>query len=152
MTTNDTSTLALRSNHHRRIKAVFLILGVIIITLVAASVAFFFESPSINYKFGWDKIMLRAAKTIGLIAAVLLLLQVPLAGRFKFLDRIFSLPALYNLHHLNGTIILMLMVVHPILVTIPEDRVMIPFEIGYWPEWVGAALLVAVFVQVVVGE
>lgn len=148
MTTNYTQ-LALRRNRNRRILALVLILCVVILILAAASIAFFFESPSINYKFGWDKIMLRAAKTIGLIAAVLLLLQLPLAGRFKFLDRIFSLPALYSLHHINGYIILMLIVVHPILVTIPEDRMMIPFEIRYWPEWVGAALLVAVFVQIV---
>ena len=152
MTTNDTSTLALRSNHHRRIKAVFLILGVIIITLAAASVAFFFESPSINYKFGWDKIILRAAKIIGLIAAVLLFLQLPLAGRFKFLDRIFSLPGLYNLHRINGYLILMLIMLHPILVTIPEDRLMIPFEARYWPEWIGAALLTTVILQIVLSK
>ncbi len=152
MTTNHTHTLALRTHRNRRSQAFVLILGLVILILAAASLAFFFESPSINYKFGWEKIMLRAAKTIGLIAAVLLLLQLPLAGRFKYLDRIFSLPGLYNLHRLNGYIVLMLIVVHPILVTIPEDRMMIPFETRYWPEWVGAALLLALFVQIVLAR
>ena len=152
MTTSDTSTLALRSNRHRRFQAVVLISGVSLIALAAASVAFFFESPSINYKFGWDKIMLRAAKIIGLIAAVLLFLQLPLAGRFKFLDRIFSLPGLFNVHRINGYVILMLIVLHPILVTIPEDRLKIPFEVRYWPEWIGAALLATVFVQVILSR
>jgi predicted ferric reductase len=46
----------------------------------------------------------------------------------------------------------MLIVAHPILVTIPEDRLMIPFETRYWPEWVGAALLVALFIQIVLAR
>ena len=96
--------------------------------------------------------MLRAAKVIGLIAAVLLLLQVPLAGRFKILDRLFSLPGLYKLHRINGYIILALIAIHPILVTIPEDRLMIPFEARYWPEWIGAALLIAVLIQIVLSR
>ena len=152
MTTSDSSPLALKSNRYRRFQAAALISGVVLITLAAASVAFLFESPSIHYKFGWDKIMLRAAKIIGLIAAVLIFLQLPLAGRFKLLDRIFSLPSLYNQHRINGYVILMLIVIHPILVTIPEDRLMIPFEVRYWPEWIGAALLVAVFVQIVLSR
>ena len=152
MTTNYSSTLALKSNRRRRFQAVVLISGVILTALAAASVAFFFESPSIHYKFGWDKIMLRAAKIIGLISAVLIFLQLPLAGRFKFLDRIFSLPGLNNLHRTNGYLILMLIMTHPILVTIPEDRLMIPFEARYWPEWIGAALLVAVCVQIILSR
>jgi predicted ferric reductase len=148
MATNSTENFALRRNRKRLFSIIALVLAVAVILLAAASIAFLFESPSIMYKFGWDKVMLRAAKVIGLMAAVLLLLQVPLAGRFKFLDRIFSLPGLCKMHRINGYIILLLIAIHPFLVTIPEDRLMIPFEGRYWPEWIGAALLVAVLIQI----
>ena len=137
---------------NRRLPITSLVLAVVILICAAASIAFLFESPSIKYKFGGDKVMLRAAKVIGLIAAVLLLLQVPLAGRFKFLDRLFSLPGLYKLHRINGYTILLLIAIHPILVTIPEDRLMIPFETRFWPEWIGAAMLVIVLLQVVLSR
>ncbi len=148
MATDNLDNLALKRNRNRLLAITALVLALVVLVIAAASIAFLFESPSIKYKFGWDKVMLRTAKVLGIIAAVLLLLQVPLAGRFKFLDRLFSLPGLYKLHRINGYTILLLIVIHPILVTIPEDRLLIPFEARYWPEWIGAALLVAVIVQI----
>lgn len=129
-----------------------IILIVIALILGAVSLSFLYESPSIRYKFGWDRVMLRTGKVVGLTAFVLLVLQLPIAGRIKFLDRIFSLPGLYKIHRINGIIIGILVLLHPILVTLPENRFMVPFEMRYWPEWVGAALLTAILVQLTVGK
>ncbi len=132
-------------------------IGVLVLSLAAlmvgaASLPFLFESQSIYYKFGWDKVMLRTGKVIGLTAALLLLLQLPLAGRFRFLDRIFSLPGLYRIHRYVGYLIVLLVAVHPVLVYLPEGRWMIPMEARYWPEWVGAGLLVTIVCQVAVAR
>lgn len=40
----------------------------------AMSIPYFFESPSMYYKFGMDKLLLRLAKMVGWAAGVLLLL------------------------------------------------------------------------------
>ena len=112
-----------------------MILIVVALILGAVSLSFLYESPSIRYKFGWDRVMLRTGKVVGLTAFVLLVLQLPIAGRIKFLDRIFSLPGLYKIHRINGIIIGILVLLHPILVTLPENRFMVPFEMRYWPEW-----------------
>jgi predicted ferric reductase len=115
-------------------------------------IPFKFESPSLFYKFGADKLLLRTGKVIGLAAAVLLLIQLPLAGRIKSLDRVFSLPVLYRVHRFNACLIALLVIAHPICVFVPDDMLMIPFETRYWPEWVGAALLVIILGQVVVSR
>ena len=112
------------------------------------SIPFLYESPTMLYKFGVDKLLLRSAKMIGLAAAILLLLQLPLAGRLTWLDRIFSLPGLYHIHRLNAYLVGSLILCHPLLVLAPEGRWKIPFELRYWPEWVGGALLTAILAQI----
>lgn len=110
---------------------------------------FFFESSTMYYKFGWDKVLLRSGKLVGLAAAFCLLLQLPLAGRLKWLDRIYSLPVLYRIHRINACCLLLLVLVHPIMVFVPDDILMIPFEARYWPEWVGAALVLVIAGQMI---
>ncbi len=112
------------------------------------TVPFIFESPSILYKFGVDKWLLRTGKLLGIGAALLLFFQLPLAGRLKFLDRIFFLPRLYRVHRLDAWVIGIMVLLHPVCILLPDDRIMIPLEARYWPEWVGAGLLVLVFFQV----
>lgn len=110
---------------------------------------FFFESSTMYYKFGWDKILLRSGKMVGLAATFSLLLQLPLAGRLKWLDRIYALPTLYRIHRINAWCLMLLVFVHPILVFVPDGTLMIPFEGRYWPEWVGAALVLVIAGQLV---
>lgn len=118
----------------------------------ALLVPFKFESPSLFYKIGVDRTLLRTGKLFGLAAAVLLCIQLPLAGRSRRLDRIFSLPVLYRVHRMNAFLIGVLVILHPICVFLPDDMLLIPFEARYWPEWVGAALLVLILCQVVVSQ
>ena len=53
----------------------------LLLTAGALSIPFRFESPSMWYKIGVDKSLLRAGKMLGIFAGLLLLLQLPLAGR-----------------------------------------------------------------------
>lgn len=133
--------------------AVRLLLAVTVITVVVAILAailtipFLFESQTMYYKFGWKKAMLRAGKMVGLAAAFLIFIQLALAGRLKWLDRIFSLPALYAAHRFVAYTIITLVALHPVLVFAPDSMYMIPLEGRYWPEWVGAGALLLIVLQ-----
>ncbi|MFO7686006.1 MAG: ferredoxin reductase family protein [Desulfobacterales bacterium] len=118
----------------------------------AVSIPFFFESPSIWYKFGFSKVLLRSGKMLGLAAAGLLFSQLLLAGRLKVLDRVFSLPRLVRIHRLNATVILLPALLHPILVLASEKKFIFPLAIRYWPEWVGVGLLALILIQFVLSR
>ncbi len=135
-----------RSTLRKLLAAAIIILGVALLA-AALTIPFRFESQTMFYKFGWDKTLLRAGKMVGLAAAFLLSLQLALAGRLKWLDRIYSLPALYTAHRYIAYTIVLLVVLHPVLIFIPDKLLMIPFETRYWPEWVGAGLLVVILLQ-----
>lgn len=132
----------------RRLLAAILGLALIACMGGAVSIPFLYESPTMYYKFGMDKLLLRSAKMVGLAATVLLLLQIPLAARLKWLDRIFSLPGLYRLHRLNAYLIGGLVACHPVLVLAPEGRWLVPLELRYWPEWLGVFLLATILAQI----
>jgi len=107
----------------------------------AATIPYIWESKSLWYKVGLDKTLLQLAKVSGLLAAVLFFLQIILAQRLVILDRIFGLDRVYFLHRLNGLVILGLAIVHALLVLIPEGIENLPIGWKFWPEMVGAALL-----------
>lgn len=113
----------------------------------ALTIPFVFESPSMWYKFGIDKTVLRMGKLLGLAAGLLILLQLPLAGRLKPLDRIFSMPGLLRQHRWHAWALVIMALLHPACVLFAEHMLLIPLEGRYWPEWVGVALLLLVLVQ-----
>jgi len=115
----------------------------------ALTIPFFFESPSIWYKFGIEKNSLRAGKMLGLAGGLLILCQLPMAGRLKFLDRIFSLPALIRQHRLHAWAIVLIALIHPLCTLLPEGTILVPLEIRYWAEWVGVGLLAIILIQFV---
>jgi predicted ferric reductase len=132
----------------RNLSAACVIFLVVALFAGVLTIPFLFESPSMYYKTGWDKTLLRAGKMVGLTAALFILLQLPLAARLKWLDRIFSLPTLYTLHRYGAYALAALAIAHPILVLVPDGMLMIPLEARYWPEWAGAAMLVVILLQV----
>jgi len=90
------------------------LVALLLLTLAGAlTIPFAFESPSMWYKFGIEKVSPRAGKMLGLAAGLLIFLQLPLAGRMKFLDRIFSLPGLIRQHRMHAWAIAILALVHP---------------------------------------
>jgi len=84
---------------------------------------------------------------LGLAAGLLILLQLPLAGRLNVLDRVFSLPGLIRQHRRHAWAIALMALVHPLCVLLSEGKLTIPLEVRYWPEWVGVALLATILVQ-----
>ena len=115
----------------------------------AVSIPFYFESSTILYKFGSARQLLRSGQVVGMVAGCLLLLQIILGARLKCLDRVFGLGNLYRFHRFTGFIIACLVILHPILIFIPENRVFIPFELRYWPEFVGLFLLLLIISTVI---
>jgi predicted ferric reductase len=118
----------------------------------AASIPFLFESSSILYKFGFKRVLLLAGQVTGLVAGCLLLMQVVLAARLKSLDRIFGLERLFRYHRRSGFIIAALVIVHPIAIFISDDRIFIPLQWRYWPEFVGLFLTLLIVFMVVTGH
>ncbi len=115
----------------------------------AASIPFFFESSSILYKFGVDRVLLLTGQVLGLVAGCLLLIQVILAARLKFLDRVLGLDRLFRYHRLSGIIIAVMVIIHPITIFIADDRISIPLQWRYWPEFVGLFLMLLIIIMVV---
>ncbi len=128
-----------------------LLIGIIFLLVLAGaiSIPFYFESSTILYKFGLNRQLLRSGQVLGLVAGCLLLLQIILSARLKCLDRILGLSHLFKLHRITGIIIACLAAIHPVLVFIPEDRIFIPLQWRYWPEFTGLFLLLSIVVMVI---
>lgn len=62
--------------------------------------------------------LLGLSRLIGLLAAAMLLLQLILIGRVKWVESVFGLDKLSRLHRTNGYIILGLILLHPFLMTL----------------------------------
>lgn len=125
---------------------------VLVVLFVVAggwTIPFVFESPSILYKFGMDKMLLRTGQILGITVAVLVFFQVLLASRVKFLDRIFSLNRIYGFHRMNGLIIAILALWHPILIIASNNFTFFAFEKRYWPQFVGVGVLTVILVVVI---
>ena len=114
----------------------------------ALSIPFLYESQTLWYKIGADKTMLRAGKMAGLLASVLLLVQILLAVRGKVLEDLLGVATLMTCHRINSIIILILACTHVALVLIPEGLGNLPLGVKFFPEMVGAALFFALFLMV----
>ena len=138
---------ALLSSRGRYIRTGLLIGLVLAVLAGALSIPFIFESPSIRYKFGFDKTLLRTGKLVGMAAAVLLLVQLLLSARLKMLDRIFGLLRVYAFHRINGILIALLVLMHPVFILWPEGFTFPPLKLAYWPEGAGILLVVLICFQ-----
>lgn len=136
----------------RHVKGAVLVLMAALLLAGALTIPFIFESPSIQYKFGFDKTFLRTGKLLGMSAATLILFQLLLAARLKFLDRIFSLPRIFKFHRTNGFIIAVLVLLHPVFIFLPEDITSTPLKLEYWPEAAGVILLMLICLQVALSQ
>jgi predicted ferric reductase len=93
--------------------------------------------------------LLRTGQMLGIVAGLLLLLQIILSARLKCLDRIFGMSSLLRFHRITGAIIAVLVCLHPILIFIPEGRISIPLQLRCWPEFVGLFLALLVIFTVI---
>jgi predicted ferric reductase len=128
-------------------------LQVLILGCVAAAVAaacllpFYYETQTLWYKTGWDKILLRAGHVCGMLALVSLLLQLVLGSRGRMIEESFGIAAVMRWHRLNGVLLLLLALLHITLVLLPEGLANLPIGVEFWPEMVGGVLVVVIFWQ-----
>ncbi len=144
MTERGMVKVAIQSPKIRLSLGIMCVISLLCVLVAAASMPFIFETGSILYKLGADKTFLRTGKVIGTLAAVLILLQLPLTARLAAMDHIFSLNRMYLYHRVNAVLVACLALLHPLLVFAPEDISSFPVELKYWPEVLGALLLVLI--------
>ena len=129
-----------------------LILGSILVILAMLllvagwTVPYQFESSSILYKFGIQKVLLRIGKVAGITIVLLLFYQILLSSHLKFLEQIFSRKHLLVLHRFNGVLITLLVLVHPVLNKASENFTAYLFESKYYPEFVGIGLMFVILI------
>ncbi|BCS98906.1 oxidoreductase [Desulfoluna limicola] len=111
----------------------------------AFAIPFVYESFSIKYKFGLHKALLRSGKLVGMAAALLLVAQLLLVARITWVNRMAGMDRLIAVHKYNGIAIALLALMHPLLVFGPEEITTLPLEFKFWPEIVGAGLLMGLF-------
>lgn len=132
----------------RAVRVVLIVGSVTVLALLfcgALSIPFLFESFSITYKSGLDKLLLRSGKLAGLAAALLLMAQLILASRIPWVNRMAGMDRLLAVHKTNGVAIAFFALLHPLLVFAPEELSALPLEAAYWPEIAGAGLLTGLF-------
>lgn len=128
--------------------------GLVIVVLFlvicgALSIPFVYESQTLWYKVGIDKTMLRGGQLAGLLAAVLLHVQIMLAARGKFLKELFGISALMRWHRGNGILVSLLAIIHVSLVIVPEGMINLPIGLKFWPEMVGSLLFWVLLLMVI---
>lgn len=122
---------------HRRSKIIVISAILIVIGCGCLAFPFYFETTTVWYKFGTDKIILQIGQACGLLTFVLLCIQIVLATRTNALDQLLGAGKRIRLHRLNGIIIAILVSIHILLILIPEGLTNLPFGKKYWPEMVG---------------
>lgn len=124
-----------------RLYRVFVILVFLAVLCGALSIPFVYESQTLWYKIGLDKTMLLGGQLLGLLAAVLLFVQILLGARGNFLKQLFGIAAVMRWHRTNGMIVSLLAMSHGALILIPEGVNNFPIGLKYWAEMVGTLLL-----------
>lgn len=122
--------------------------GAILLLFSASTVPFLFESPSLYYKLGMDKLLLRTGKVLGLLTAVLILYQTLPVSRFIFLEKLFTRRTLYTVHRTGGKLILLMAILHAACILAAENFTFFPLEKRYWPEFTGMAVLLLIGITV----
>ena len=114
----------------------------------ALTVPFYYETQTLWYKTGVDKVVLWAGQLAGLLTLVLLVLQIilPLKGRFS--EDLFGSANLMRWHRINGILIVCTAISHVVLVLAPEGINNLPIGKKYWPEMTGEGLFLLVLIMV----
>lgn len=130
----------------------FLVLLYVLIIAAACTIPFAYESPSIFYKTGWDRFMLRTGKMAGIIAALLIMIQPVYVIRMKWFEKRFPLKKLFRYHKTGGLIILAAALIHPLLILGADHFVFFPLQAKYWPEFAGVVLFVLLSVFILMSH
>jgi len=142
--------LTLYSPRTRTSLKLLLATALLLLLAAAAPVPFIWESTTLWYKIGLDKSLLQAGKVFGIFAAILLALQILLASRQPLLDKVFGLDRVYSLHQFNACLVIAFGIFHFSLVILPEGWSNLPIGWKFWPELVGAGVLVSLIVSALI--
>lgn len=112
------------------------------------AVPYYYETQTLWYKAGTDKLMLRTGQQAGLLALVLLVLQIILSIQGHFLAKLFGGANLLRWHRVNGVLVACAALSHVLLVLAPEGFNNLPTGMKYWPEMIGGALFFLLLVTV----
>lgn len=115
----------------------------------ALAVPFYYETQTMWYKTGADRVMLRAGQLAGLFGLVLLTGQILLASRVGFFEHLYGRTRLLRWHQTNGVLIFCTVCSHVLLVLAPEGFDNLPIGKKYWPEMIGGVLFLLLFAMVV---
>ncbi len=131
-----------------KVYRILIFLGFAVFLGGALTVPFYYETQTLWYKTGIDKVVLRAGQLAGLFALVLLVLQIILSLKGRFLEDLFGGANLLRRHRTNGVIIACTAVCHVVLVLAPEGMGNLPIGKKYWPEMIGEGLFLLVLITV----
>jgi len=137
------------STKSRIILGIFMFLLALLLLAGGWAIPFEYESFSILYKFGRDKVYLRSGKVIGITILVLIFYQIILASRFQLLQQVISAKGLLWFHRINGLVIACLVVLHPLMIKASEDFTPYTFAKKYYPEFMGISLLTVLVILAV---
>ena len=138
------------TNPTARIMPIIPVLILLVVIFAAFTIPFIYETQTLWYKTGIDKTMLQTAQVAGLLALILLMVQIILAIRAKILVKVYSMAKIVRLHRVNAILIVASSLIHLLLVLLPEGIDNLPIGKKYWPEMVGALLFLLILVNVAV--
>ncbi len=118
--------------------------GFVLLLLGVLSIPFYYETTTLWYKVGLDKTLLKGGHFIGLATLMLIFLQLALSQRGPYLEQVFGAANLLRYHQVNGVFIAVLACSHALLILVPEGIANLPIGKKYWPEMIGAALLLMI--------
>jgi len=123
------------------VKKIIIVAGFLLVLAGALSVPFVYESQTLWYKIGLDKMVLRGGQLAGMLAVVLLFSQVILAVGGPFFVQAFGLKNIMGWHRINGVCIVFFAGLHVLFILAPEGLANLPIGKKFWPEMVGSLLL-----------
>lgn len=144
----DRSTDSLQSSGTTKLAAGLMIIGILLVLVAALAVPFLFPTETLWYKAGADKLMLLTAQMAGVLALVLLVVQILLALRPKALEQVVGPANLLRWHRLNGVVVVACALVHVVLVLAPEGLANLPLGWKFWPELLGGVTLFSLLTTV----
>jgi predicted ferric reductase len=133
----------------RRLLGILLVCLATLVVVGTLTIPFVYESQTLWYKVGVDKILLRLGQLVGLLALMSLVLQILLGTRGRVLEDTFGVAAVMTWHRANGILLCCLAALHIVLVLLPEGLANLPIGKKYWPEMVGGGLFLVIISQVI---
>ncbi len=138
-----------RSEMTAAIYRVLLPSAAVIAASLVLAIPGYYGTMTLWYKTGIDRTMLLVGQYCGLTALILIYLQIVIVAGRPLLNRIFGAVNLLRCHRINGAAIAVAAVSHMLLVLVPEGIANLPVGWKFWPEMLGAALLVVVLLVAV---